>query len=281
MSHTLVSAWKAARERLEAAGVPQPVIDARLLVEAGAGVQRIDIITDPHRSLSDAQVAKIDALVARRETREPVAHILGYKDFWSLRFAVSRAVLTPRPESETVVEAALAALPAERPARVLDLGVGSGALLCAILSERPLAKGIGVDLSDEALAIATHNLATHNLSGRAEIRSGAWGESLDGPFDLIVSNPPYIETAAIDLLEPEVSRFEPRLALDGGDDGLDAYRALLPDILRLLSPNGFFVLELGYDQGPAVSALVRTSGLTPLAIRPDILGIGRALTGRR
>lgn len=277
---TLVSAWGRTRDALKTAGVDSPVMDARLLVEAAAGVARLDIVTDPQRPVSDDAMARLAALTARRVAREPLAYILGRKAFWSLNLAVTPAVLTPRPETEAVVEAGLAALGADAPVRVLDLGVGSGAILFAILAERPMAQGIGVDVSDAALAVARANAASLGLGARAQLLSGDWGEGLSGSFDLIVSNPPYIASAEIDGLEPEV-RHEPRGALDGGADGLDAYRRIAPDLARLLAPGGRFALEIGQGQGPDVMALLRAAGLEPDGLRPDLAGIGRVVTGGR
>ncbi|MDZ4776279.1 MAG: peptide chain release factor N(5)-glutamine methyltransferase [Alphaproteobacteria bacterium] len=281
MTLTLVSAWTKARRTLEAAGVDLPVFDARLLLEAATGVSRLDILTDPHRAITDDDGARLDALVARRAAREPVAYILGKKAFYALDFAVGPAVLTPRPDTEMVVEAALAALPGDFPADVLDLGVGSGAILLSILSARPEAAGIGVDASRDALVYAESTAAALGLSNRATFVHGDWGAGVTGPFDLIVSNPPYIPSGDIAGLEPEVSVHEPRLALDGGDDGLEAYRQLWPDVARLLKPGGRFCVEIGAGQGPDVSALARAAGLEVEAIKPDLAGIGRVVLGRR
>jgi release factor glutamine methyltransferase len=281
MTLTLVAAWTKARHALEAAGVESPVFDARLLVEAAAEVKRLDILTDPHRAIGPEAAARLDALVARRAGREPLAYILGTKAFWSLDFAVGPAVLTPRPDTETVVEAALATLPADRPVRVLDLGVGSGAILLSILSARPLATGIGVDASADALGFARANAEALGLAARVSLIHGDWGVGLDESFDLIVSNPPYIPAGEIEELEPEVSVHEPRLALDGGLDGLDAYRRLWPDVARLLAPGGRFAVEIGKGQGAEVSALARAAGLDVEAIKPDLAGVGRVILGRK
>lgn len=278
---TLVSLWTDIRRRLEAAGVESPVIDARMLIEKGAGVRRLDIVTDPRREMSQTQIAAVEALAARRLAREPISQILGRKGFWTLEFAVTPDVLTPRPDTELLVEAALEFLAADRPARVLDLGVGSGAILLTVLSERPDAQGVGVDLSDAALAVARANGAALGLNNRVEWRAGDWGAGLDGPFDLILSNPPYIASAEIETLAPEVAHYEPRLALDGGADGLDAYRALLPQISLLLSTGGRFALEVGRGQAQAVWALADAAGLQPLDVRADLGGVDRVVTGRR
>lgn len=278
---TLVSLWTDVRRRLEAAGVDSPVLDARMLLEAGAGVSRLEIVTDPRRELSAAQVDAVEALVARRLAREPLSHILGRKGFWTLEFAVTPDVLTPRPDTELLVETALEFLPQDKPARVLDLGVGSGAILLSVLSERPVVSGVGVDLSEAALMVARANGAVLDLNDRIEWRAGDWGEGLSGPFDLVLSNPPYIASAEIETLAPEVARHEPRLALDGGADGLDAYRALLPQIRALLGPGGRFALEVGKGQASAVWALIDQAGLEPIDTRADLAGVDRVVTGRK
>lgn len=283
MSHTLVTLWTDVRRRLEASGVASPVFDARLLVEEGAGVSRLDILTDPRRPLSDAQVAAVDALARRREMREPVAYILGRKQFWTLELSVSSDVLIPRPETELLVEAALSAIAPEAPARVLDLGVGSGAIVLAILSERPLATGLGVDASAAAVDMASRNAQSLGLGGRVKFRKGDWWEAVDvaETFDVIVSNPPYVRRADLAGLAPEVTRFEPRLALDGGDDGLDAYRRICSGLPAHLRAGGVFALEVGHDQADAVSGLARAEGLDVDRPLLDLSGVPRVVVGRR
>lgn len=278
---TLVKAWKTAGERLKAARIDQPAIDARLMLEAAAGVSRTDILTDPYRELTDEQVRLLDDYLARRERREPVSHILGRKGFWKIMLNVSRDVLTPRPDTETVVEVALAAFPETHKAiSVLDLGVGSGAILLAILAERPAAKGLGVDISDEALAVARENAANLDLNTRCALLRGDWTAGLaDANFDLVVANPPYIPSADIETLEPEVRDHEPRLALDGGADGLDAYRLLAPEILRVLKPGGVFAVEIGFDQARAVEALFRDAGGLNVQTVKDLGDRDRVVTG--
>lgn len=277
----LVSLWTEVRRRLEAAGVDSPVIDARLLLEAGAGVSRLDIITDPRRDLTETQIAAVEALTLRREQREPIGHIIGRKAFWTLDLDVGAAVLSPRPETELLVETALAVLPKDAPARVLDLGVGSGAIVLAILAERPNAKAVGVDFSEAALAVAQRNADKLGLASRLELRSGDWSAGLEETFDLVVSNPPYIPTGEIADLEPEVSKYEPRLALDGGADGLAAYRSIIAALPTLLVPGGVFALEVGRGQDFAVAALAAEAGLLPEQSKMDLNGIARVVWGRR
>jgi release factor glutamine methyltransferase len=280
MTQTLVKAWKAAGERLKAAHIDQPAIDARLMLEAAAGVSRTDILTDPYRELTVEQAAIFDHYLSRRERREPVSHILGRKGFWKIMLSVTRDVLTPRPDTETVVEVALAAFPETARFNVLDLGVGSGAILLAILAERPGAKGLGVDISDEALAVARENAANLDLNTRCALLRGDWTAGLaDQNFDLVVANPPYIPSADIETLEPEVRDHEPRLALDGGADGLDAYRLLAPEILRVMKPGGVFAVEIGFDQSKAVEALFRDAGGFNVTTVKDLADRDRVVTG--
>jgi release factor glutamine methyltransferase len=279
---TLLSAWSEARRRLEAAGVDSPAIDARLLLEAAAEVSRTDIITDPHRALAADAAERLEAFVARRERREPVSQILGRRAFWTIMLKVSGGVLTPRPETETLVEVALRAFPAERSFTVLDLGVGSGALLLAILAERPAARGLGVDVSEEALAVARENAANLGLAGRAAFLRGDWTSGLGGGgFDLVVANPPYVPTGEIAALAPEVRDHEPRLALDGGSDGLDAYRRLAPEILRVLKPGGVLAVEVGPGQAQQVMVLFREAGATDLMVHDDLAGRQRVVAGAK
>ena len=279
---TLVQAWTAARDRLKASGIDTPVIDARLLLEAAAGATRADLLNDPHRALTEEQAQTLDAYLERRERREPIAHILGRKGFWTVLLSVGPQVLTPRPDTELVVIAALERLDPAVPARILDLGVGSGAILLALLAERPAARGLGVDISEEALAVARENAANLGLAARAALLRGDWTAGLEpASFDLVVSNPPYIPTADIPTLDPEVRQYEPLEALDGGPDGLDAYRRLAPEILRALKPGGHFVVEIGHDQAEAVVGLFEAAGAGDLELRQDLGDRDRVVAGRR
>ena len=282
MTLTLLQAWIGARKRLQAAGVDQPVIDSRLLVEAAASATRLEIVTDPHRPISDDQAATLEGYVERRTRREPISHILGRKAFWKIMLRVTPQVLTPRADSETILDVVLEAFPPHAHFTLLDLGVGSGALLLAILAERPCARGLGVDVSEEALAVARENAANLDLDGRAALLRSDWTAGL-GPetFDLVVSNPPYIPTADIDGLDPEVRDHEPRLALDGGADGLDAYRRLAAEALRVLRPGGLFAFEIGHDQSSAVQALFVAAGALGVRTVKDLATRDRVVTGRK
>lgn len=279
---TLVTAWNEAKQRLQAAGADSPVIDARLLVEAAAGATRTDILAEPRRALTADQIATLEAYLARRERREPVSHILGVKGFWKIMLRVTPAVLTPRPDTETILDVVLPLFAEHEAFNVLDLGVGSGAMLLAILAERPAARGLGVDVSEEAIAVARENAANLGLAGRAALMRGDWTAGLDGDqFDLVVSNPPYIPTDEIATLAPEVRDHEPRLALDGGLDGLDAYRELAPQILRVLGPGGRFAVEIGPGQAGAVESLFRDAGAEALGVAKDLADRERVVSGRK
>ncbi|WP_309606889.1 peptide chain release factor N(5)-glutamine methyltransferase [Phenylobacterium sp.] len=280
MSLTLLQAWQTARARLEAAGLVGPVIDARLLVEAAADATRADIVTDPHRALTADQEASLESYISRREHREPVSHILGRKGFWKIMLTVTPDVLTPRPDTETVVEWVLRDFPEHAAWSVLDLGVGSGAIVLSILAERPAARGLGVDVSEEALAVARENAANLGLAGRLALLRGDWTTGLgEATFDLVVCNPPYIASHVIETLEPEVRDHEPRIALEGGADGLAHYRRLAPEILRVLKPGGRFAVEIGYDQKTAVETLFRDAGARDVQTLRDLGDRDRVVAG--
>jgi release factor glutamine methyltransferase len=282
MNLTLLQAWTGARDRLKSIGIDSPVIDARLLVEAAADATRLDLVTDPYRVLTDEQAATLERYVERRSRREPVARILGRKGFWKIMLRVGPEVLIPRPDTESILDVVLAEFDEPRRFQVLDLGVGSGAILLAILAERPHATGLGVDSSEDAIAVARDNAAGLGLESRAAFLRGDWTEGLaDESFDLVVSNPPYIPTAVIETLDPEVREHEPRLALDGGPDGLDAYRLLAPEALRVLRPGGWFAFEIGHDQAEAVTALFAEAGAQSIRTVKDLANRDRVVCGTK
>lgn len=258
------------------------MIDARLLLESASGASRADILADPRRALSGAQMTVLEDYLARRERREPVSRILGAKGFWNIMLKVTPDVLTPRPDTETILDVVLPLYGEDDAFSVLDLGVGSGAILLAILAERPGARGLGVDVSEEALAVARENAAGLGLAGRAAFLRSDWTAGL-GPdqFDLVVSNPPYIASGEIAALEPEVRDHEPRLALDGGEDGLAAYRRLAPESLRVLKPGGAFAFEVGAGQHAAVERLARDAGAVDIKVSQDLAGRERVISGRK
>jgi release factor glutamine methyltransferase len=264
-------------------GFDSAELDARLIIGHALALDHTALAAQARRALATAEAAAIDALARRRLAHEPVARILGRKEFWGLSFKLTPGTFVPRPETETVVAAALAALAgdhaASRALRIADLGTGSGALLLAILSElRGEAFGIGTDISLAALACARDNAVMQHK--RVSFIACHYGAAIEGPIDLIVSNPPYIPRREIATLEPEVSAFDPRLALDGGQDGLEGYRAIALDARRLLAPDGILVVELGCGQAAAVISLFTAAGLASSAPRHDLSGIPRALVAR-
>jgi release factor glutamine methyltransferase len=267
--------------RLAAAGIENARSEAWLLLSAATGRERAALVAGAPERLGTEQQVRLDELVRRRREREPLAYILGEREFWSLRFEVGPAVLIPRPESETVVEAVLAHLAdRDRPLRLLDLGVGSGCLLLALLSELSQATGLGVDDSPAALGLARRNAERLGLAARADFRQGHWGAGIRERFDLIVSNPPYVAERDWDSLQPEIREFEPKAALVAGPDGLAAYRTLAPACARLLAQGGLCALEIGFAQGDAVAALVAEQGLLVTERRRDLAGIERCVIAR-
>ena len=260
--------------RLAAAGVDNPRLDARLLLAHGESISQAALLGNPGRSVD---LARYDALLARRAAREPLAYIVGSQEFWSLPFQVSPATLIPRADSEAVVEAALAALPLDEPGPVLDLGTGTGCLLLAVLHERRRAWGVGVDLASEAARLAARNARALSLSDRAAFLAGDWDSAVASRFALVLSNPPYVVLDDLSGLQPEVATWEPRRALDGGIDGLAAYRCIVARLPLLLAPRGSAVLEVGAGQADAVAALAGQAGLHLIGRQADLSGTIRAL----
>lgn len=267
------------------AGLDSPELDARVLLQAQLGCDHAALIAFGDRLLTVEEQRCVDDLVTRRIRREPVARILGMREFWSLPFRVSAATLVPRPETETVVETALAALdaagPRTRGVTIADLGTGSGVLLLALLSELPNATGVGTDISGDAIEIARANARELGFDGRANFVACDFGAGLDTGFDLVVSNPPYVESGAIASLPPEVRDFDPHLALDGGPDGLAAYRKIAADAARLLVPGGYLVAEIGAGQVAEVGRLLQWATLTVERVVPDLTGVSRVVLARR
>lgn len=272
--------------RLRDSGIETPELDARLLIGAALGLDHTGLATQALRLVSRDDADIIEGFARRRIAHEPVARIVGRKEFWGLDLDVSAATLVPRPDTETVIEAALAVLresaPSDRDLRIADIGTGSGAILLALLSELNDAHGIGTDISDAALAVAQENARRLGLDERASFVRGDYAAGLRGPFNLIVSNPPYIPSAEVAALDPDVRDYDPRIALDGGSDGLAAYRALAPQAAALLHPGGALVLEIGAEQGGAVSAILRNAGLAVSnPPRRDLAGRDRVVIGRK
>ncbi len=268
---------EAGTRRLAEAGIEDARREARLILAHALGVEPVTIMGYPERDVEDATV--YEALIARRAAREPLSHLTGRREFWSLEFEVTAETLDPRPDSETLVEAALAALPdREAELSILDFGTGTGCLLLALLSELPNARGLGIDIFEATLTVSRRNAQRLGLADRANFAIGEWGAALTGPFDLIVSNPPYIPSDDIADLQAEVAQYEPRQALDGGEDGLNPYRRLAEDLARLLAPRGVTVLEFGVGQGPEVAGLMEPAGLVNHGFRRDLAGYDRCLT---
>jgi release factor glutamine methyltransferase len=265
--------------QLRRRGCDAPELDARVLIGHALALDHAGLATQSGRVLKAGEAGAIAALAERRLAREPVARILGRKEFWGCSLRLNAETLVPRPESETVVEAALAAMRGrhDAPLRVADLGTGSGALLLALLSELPAAYGVGTDISLAALGCARDNAAALGLAGRAAFVACDYGAALGGPVDLLVSNPPYVARGDIAALQPEVRDFDPRRALDGGPEGLAGYRAIGSQVRRLLAPDGVVVLELGFGQLAAVRAIFAAAGLAPEGERHDLSGVIRAL----
>lgn len=272
---------RSAAARLDAAGVATARLDAQILLGAALGLSRAALIVGERDPVAAVAAARFERLLARRLAREPISHILGEREFWSRSFRVTADTLAPRPDSETLIDAVLAhwRAGARTPATILDLGTGTGCLLLTLLAECPASVGIGIDLNPATAAVARGNAQTLGLGARAQFVVGHWASALsrprsaardDGGFDLIVSNPPYIATAELATLAPEVAVFEPRLALDGGADGLDPYRALIPQAAALLSAQGLLALEIGPTQAGAVSALATEAGFANVRVHQDL-----------
>jgi release factor glutamine methyltransferase len=283
---TVEAARRALAARFKSADIDCAELDARLLVGEVLGLDLTGMITAAARVLSSGEALGLADFARRRLAGEPVARILGHKEFWGLPLQLSPATLVPRPDTETVVELALELLradgAADRPLRVADLGTGSGAILLALLSELPQANGFGTDISKEALQTASANAARAGLADRTTFLACDYATGLSGPFDLIVSNPPYIRSADIAGLAAEVRDYDPGAALDGGADGLDAYRALVPQAAALLAPGGALVVEAGQGQSGPIQGLMTAAGLTPAgAPKADLAGIQRAVAGRK
>jgi len=267
---------------LEGAGIGEAQDDARALLRAAAGLTRLELALAPRAPLSQEEARALSRYAARRAAREPVSRIVGERGFWTLDLAVAPDVLDPRPDTETLVETALR-LVAERrdaPLSILDLGAGSGAIVCALLSELSAARAVAVDLSAQACAATAANLARCGLAGRASVVRGRWAQALQARFDLVVSNPPYVRTGDIEGLEPEVRLHDPALALDGGADGLDCYREIIGDLPRLLAEDAVVLFEVGFDQAASVAALLGAQDFNIERVTRDAGGHERVVAAR-
>lgn len=275
---TIADALTEAAGRLADAGIENSRAEARLLLCHALELGAEAVIGSPEREIGRNERSRLENVVARRAGREPMSHVLGRREFWSLEFRVTSDTLDPRPDSETLIEAVLARV-ADRqaPLRALDLGTGSGCLVLSLLNELTNAEGIGVDISPAAIEVARGNAVALGLDGRASFAPGDWDTGLEGVFDLVVSNPPYISSGDIDGLQPEVAQFEPRLALDGGVDGLHAYRSLGPVLARRLAGHGIAALEIGHGQSEPVTHIMSDAGLDIVASHTDLGGIPRCI----
>lgn len=278
MRETLGSLLGEAASELSRAGFAEPRRAARRLVASSLDLTPAELLGHSEQALDEQQTGRVRLALHRMAEREPLSRILGRREFWGLEFALSADTLDPRPETETVVEAVLRrVLNRDAPLRFLDLGTGTGCILLALLSEFPAAIGFGVDIALGAVMTAAGNAAALGLGERAHFLVGDWGTAISGRFDVIASNPPYIAGAALADLPPEVALHDPCLALDGGADGLGAYRSLAFDLLQLLNQGGVFVCEVGLGQAPAVAAMLRASGLAIEGCQRDLAGIARCV----
>lgn len=278
MNHTIQSTLQYCTDQLEQAGIENTRFEARLLVCHVLKVETQVLIGYPERKISAGQYSEIETLLMRRISREPMSHILGEREFWSLPFKVTKDTLTPRPDSETLIEAVLSQFPdMDRPLRILDLGVGTGCLLLAALSEYEKASGLGIDISQGALDVAIENARSLNFQDRVDFQLGHWADGIEEKFDLVLSNPPYIPLADEAMLEPEVKDHEPATALFAGHDGLEDYRKLAQALPEILKENGRAVIELGIDQAEDVSQLMEKADLKVLEQPKDLGGIIRCL----
>lgn len=264
--------------KLQQAKIESASLDARILLEHALELSREQLLFQMEQSIGAEQYAKYQSLIARRADRRPVAQLIGRREFFGHEFIVSEATLDPRPDSETIVEAVLARLnDRAKPYDILDLGTGTGCLLLSLLKALPAARGTGADISPAALSVAKENTLRLGLQARTTFVTSHWCGEVEGRFDVIVANPPYIPSRTIELLSPEVARFEPKLALDGGEDGLDAYRALLPKLSSHLKPDGFAAFEIGAGQEEDLRKIVAGCQLSVAGVEKDLNGIARCV----
>lgn len=276
---TIGAAWREVRDRFRKAGIDTPELDARLLAQKVFAVDAMGLVRREREAVPDDKLKELDQFAQRRLVGEPISRIAAEKEFWSLKFGLNDATLVPRPETEQLVEEGLALLAGKKGARILDLGTGSGAIIVAIVEALAKSKGFATDISEDALSAARQNAQRHGVAERIEFRLGAWWQAVPHTelFDLIVSNPPYIATDAIAELSPEVRVFDPKAALDGGFDGLDAYRAIAAQAARRLNPGGKMLLEIGFNQGEAVSRMFLRAGFGRVEVLKDLGGLDRVV----
>lgn len=268
---------------LQRAEVETASLDARVLLQHVLGVSREQLLADDKLAMTPQQEAQYQELIDKRAARQPVSQLVGKREFWGISFNVTQATLDPRPDSETLIDSVLRRMKdPQAPYRILDLGTGTGCLLLTLLSEYPNANGVGVDVCKDALAVASSNATAQwgqrsGVAKRARFLQSCWAEQLEGQFDIIISNPPYIPTAVIPTLAQEVCKYEPHLALDGGEDGLDCYRAIMKQLPRLLAQDGMAFFEIGIGQQRELPAIAEENGLQVAAIKEDMAGIPRCV----
>lgn len=266
-----------ARRALEGKANPTPMLDARLLLQHAAGLSREALIADPDLEIPAAAAARFHEFMSRRLAGEPVSRILGKREFYGRRFKVTPATLDPRPDTETLIEAALSFMPIDAPCRIIDLGTGTGAIGVTLLAERPRASAVMTDISAEALAVARENAGLHGVAARSSFTQGSWFAGIHDRFDLILSNPPYIPKSILATLSPEVRDFDPRIALDGGQDGLDPYRKIAAGAPSFLTPQGRVIVEIGEGQAPEIEGIFQAQGGLPEGRWSDLAGHIRCL----
>ncbi len=282
-SRSIRQAFVAAARTLREAGIDTPELDARLLLRHATGLTQEDLLARPQFMLAPEVAARLDAAIARRLEREPVSRIVGLREFYGREFLIDRHTLDPRPDTETLIEAALEAIERngwrEKPLRLLDLGTGTGCILLTLLAELPKARGIGTDVSEMALSLASENARRLGLESRASFAAADWLDGIEGQFDLILANPPYVASGEIAGLAREVKDYDPLLALDGGADGLEAYRRIAGKATGILRPGGHLIVEIGASQADAILGLFRASGLgvDANAVRHDLSGRPRVI----
>ena len=272
-------AWRQVRDRFRASGLETPELDARLLAQAAFGIDAMALVRRERDLVGDEPARTLEQFAQRRLVGEPVSRIVGRREFWGLDFALNDSTLDPRPETEMLVAEAMAFLETKPAPHFIDLGTGTGAIAISILTALKKARGVATDLAEEALAGARQNAERHGVAARLEFRQGAWWQAVPHTalFDLIVSNPPYIATDEISKLSAEVRVFDPKLALDGGWDGLEAYRAIASQAARRLNPGGLAVLEIGYNQGEIISKIFGRVGFGRVEVIKDLAGLDRVV----
>lgn len=272
-------AWRRVRDRFREANLGTPELDARLLAQRAFGIDAMGLIRREREVVSEQWETELERLALRRLAGEPVSRILGEREFWGLSFVLNEATLDPRPETEMLVAEAIRSIETKRSPHLVDLGTGTGAIAISVLDAIPSARAIATDLAPEALTAARHNGERHKVIDRLTLRQGPWWQAVPHTelFDLIVSNPPYIASDVIETLQPEVRLFDPALALDGGFDGLEPYRAIAAQAARRLKPGGLVLLEIGATQGLTVSRIMSRAGFARVEVQKDLAGLDRVV----